>query len=96
MFSDPDANDDDDDDINDDYDDAEDGRENVEEIEKLFLQAEAKQMAWPENTKCRSVRFGKIVAVAKSVRTQIQMQMGFFSLRKCLTFNLGLIFCASF
>ena len=76
MFSDPDANDDDDDDINDDYDDAEDGRENVEEIEKLFLQAEAKQMAWPENTKCRSVRFGKIVAVPKSVRTQIQMQMG--------------------
>ena len=28
-------------------------------------------MAGAENTKCRSVRFGEIVAVAKNVRTQI-------------------------
>ena len=28
-------------------------------------------MAEAENTKCRSVRFGEIVAVAKNVRTQI-------------------------
>ena len=60
-------------------DGAADRRENVEEIEKPFLLAEAKQMARPENTKCRSVRFGKIVAFAKSGHTQIQMQMGLCS-----------------
>ena len=38
-------------------------------------------MAWAENTKCGAVRFGKIVAIAKSIhtntntRTEIQIQM---------------------
>ena len=32
-------------------------------------------MAGAENTKCRSVRFGEIVAVAKNVRTQIYTKM---------------------